>query len=223
MITCLIAEKLSFGGGLDRLPPFACLSRSDWRKARAIMDISADWCRPSHAPLEEVQAEFLLELQMGLFADPAGLDRAGRLLHRRVGRQVREWYSRSPVVRCSWVSQTSSPGRRWAPSTRMTAKRTQSLPLIPCRQLTWRHFAVSNLVCADTEVTSGIAFFLGHPRAATGNYADVGRFDLLLKSYANTGRMLRDRIRYRQRHRHKHSRSKPGRMDPFDLRRRGQI
>lgn len=40
--------------------------------------------------LEVVQAEFFLELLMGLLASPAGLDGAGQSLDRGVGRQVGE-------------------------------------------------------------------------------------------------------------------------------------
>lgn len=39
---------------------------------------------------EVVQAEFFLELLMGLLADPAGLDRTGQSFDRDVVRQVRE-------------------------------------------------------------------------------------------------------------------------------------
>src|SRR5687768_11077993 len=42
------------------------------------------------AALEVVQAEFFLELLMGLLAYPARLDRAGQSLDRGVGRKVRE-------------------------------------------------------------------------------------------------------------------------------------
>lgn len=40
------------------------------------------------AALEVVEAEFLLHLLVGLFADPAGLDHGGELLEGRIGGQV---------------------------------------------------------------------------------------------------------------------------------------
>jgi len=46
MMACLIAGRLGSGCGPEILFPLACLSRSDWRKARAIMDISAWRCSP---------------------------------------------------------------------------------------------------------------------------------------------------------------------------------
>ena len=38
------------------------------------------------SPLEVIEAEFLLELLMGLLADPSCLDRPGEVLERRIGR-----------------------------------------------------------------------------------------------------------------------------------------
>lgn len=122
----------------------------------------------------------ILSPPFSLLADPAGLDGAGELFDRRVGRQVGEVVlafacrSRLPdkpdlvagqmLSVISWIRCVGPSATR----TRTAAKWAESVHLVPRRQLTWRHFSASSVACADTEVTSGIAFFLGHPRAATG-------------------------------------------------------
>src|SRR5215213_573316 len=53
------------------------------------------------APLEVVEAEFVLHLLVHLLADPASLDRRGQDLERRVGRMVRQVVlalARGPVL-----------------------------------------------------------------------------------------------------------------------------
>jgi hypothetical protein len=64
-------------------------------------------------------------------------------------------YLRSPFERCSPMTQTSSPGRCWAPMsrmrwggpsatrTRLAAKRADRRPFVPLRQLIFCHRAVS--------------------------------------------------------------------------------
>jgi len=44
MMGCRIAGTLGFGGGPAILSPFGLLGRQDWRKAKAIKDISACRC-----------------------------------------------------------------------------------------------------------------------------------------------------------------------------------
>ena len=128
------------------------------------------------AAFEVVEARFLLQLLVGLLADPAGLDGSGELLERRIGGKVGEMVLRSPVERCSPTTRTSSPGRcraplswmRWAgPSatrTRTAAKRADRRPLVPRRQLTVRHRAASSIARAVIDFASGRGYRRGRPR-----------------------------------------------------------
>src|SRR5580692_9112605 len=113
--------------------------------------------------LEVIEAEFFLELLVGLLADPSRLDRGGERLEVGVGRQVGKIVLRSPEARRSPTSQASSPGmccmplswmRCGGPSairTRTAAKEAAKDPLVPLRQLTRRHFAVARTSSAGAE------------------------------------------------------------------------
>lgn len=86
---------------------------------------------------------------------------------------------RSTVL--SPMSHASSPGRCWAPMswmrwggpsatlTRTAANLAASLPLVPLRQLTFCHFALSSMAFAVTDWVSGTWRWRGRPRPATGN------------------------------------------------------
>ena len=67
------------------------------------------------SPLEVVEAEFFLELLMGLFADPSRLDRGGKRLEGGVRRQVGKVVFALAEARRSPMSQASSPGMCCAP------------------------------------------------------------------------------------------------------------
>ena len=115
------------------------------------------------AAFEVIEAEFFLELLVGLLADPSRLDRGCERLEAGVGRQVGKMYLRSPEARRSPTSQASSPGmccmplswmRCGGPSairTRTAAKEAAKGPLVPLRQLTRRHFAVARTSSAGAE------------------------------------------------------------------------
>ena len=113
---------------------------------------------------EVVEAEFFLELLVGLLADPSRLDRGGERLEVGVGRQVgKRAFGVSPEARGSPTSQASSPGiccmpvswmRCGGPSairTRTAAKEAPKGPLVPLRQLTRRQFAVARTSSACAE------------------------------------------------------------------------
>src|SRR3974390_69256 len=86
------AGKLGCGGGLPTL--FFPLCGSE---AAMLEEGVGDHChqgvtvKPMPGPsFEVIKPKLFLELLMGLFADPARLDGAGKRLNRRVGWQVRE-------------------------------------------------------------------------------------------------------------------------------------
>jgi hypothetical protein len=65
---------------------------------------------------EVIEAQFFLELLMGLFADPARLDRAGESLDRGVARQIGEIVFALAIRAMLPTNQASSPGMCWAPA-----------------------------------------------------------------------------------------------------------
>ena len=104
---------------------------------------------------EVVEAEFFLELLVGLLADPSRLDRGGERLEVGVGRQVGKIVFALARGATLADGQASSPGmccmplswmRCGGPSairTGTAAKEAAKGPLVPLRQLTRRHFAVA--------------------------------------------------------------------------------
>ena len=161
-------------------PPLASLRRRGGRKAKAIMDIGQCRCRPvQDRPSKWSRPSSSLSCRCACSQTQRAIDGPGKLLQRGVRRQVGQVDFRSPVERCTPTSQTSSPGRCWTPMswirwgdpsatrTRRSAKRAHSRPFVPRRQLTVRHFAVSSMVCAPIDVTSGICRWRGPPNPAT--------------------------------------------------------
>ena len=61
--------------------------------------------------LEVIETEFLLQLLMSLLADPSCLDRRSQAAQVHPSGQVGKIVFFSPDVRCSPMSQASSPGR----------------------------------------------------------------------------------------------------------------
>lgn len=121
--------------------------------------------------LEVVEAEFLLELLMRLFADPSCLDGAGERLDRRVGRRGREIIfalAGRAMLANPPTSYTSSPGRCWLPMSRIrwvgpsatrTRKAAKRAPFVPRRQLTCFHGCPASSFSAARDLLSGMWCF----------------------------------------------------------------
>jgi hypothetical protein len=113
---------------------------------------------------EVVEAEFFLELLVGLFADPSGLDRGGEGLEVGVGRQVGKIafalargaaLADQPGLLAGHVLHALVMDALWRTigdiRTRTAAKEAAKGPLVPLRQLTRRHFAVARTSSAGAE------------------------------------------------------------------------
>jgi hypothetical protein len=112
---------------------------------------------------EMVEAEFFLELLVGLLAEPSRLDRGGERLEVGVVGQVGRIVFALAEARRSPTSQASSPGMGCMPlswmrcggpsamSTRTAAKEAAKGPLVPLRQPTRRHFAAARTSSAGAE------------------------------------------------------------------------
>ena len=86
------AGRLGWGGG-----PRILFSPSGFVEAAGLEERVGDHCHERvsvqaspRAAFEVIEAKFFLKLLMRLFADPTGLDGAGKLLERCIGRQVGE-------------------------------------------------------------------------------------------------------------------------------------
>ena len=132
------------------------------------------------SPFEVIEAKFLFQLLMGLLANPSCLDGGRQGTQTGRCRQIGEIVFLSPELRCSPISQASSPGRCCWPlslircggpsavRTRTAAKRALSLPFVPVRQLTVWHLAPASMSSAGIDRISGTCRRRGRPRLATG-------------------------------------------------------
>ena len=109
-----------------------------------------------------VEPELLLELLVGLFTDPPGLDRGSERLDGGIGRQVRHivflFPGRPPladepdlVTRHALHTVIEHPVlMAIRNATRRAVKRHVSRPLVPRRQLTLCHLPSANNASAET-------------------------------------------------------------------------
>ncbi|ESZ55487.1 hypothetical protein X727_33080 [Mesorhizobium sp. L103C119B0] len=139
--------------------------------------------------IEMVKAEFFLELLMRLFAYPARLDSACELLERGVSGKVgeiifalagRAMLADNPDLLAGQVlgaHVADALGWTVGNRTRTAAKRSERRPLVPRRQLTVLHRAVSSIACAVIDFGSGMCRCAGgrvRQRGRSSQYRHVG-------------------------------------------------
>src|SRR3984957_13189143 len=128
--------------------------------------------RPS---LEVVEPEFLLQLLMGLLANPSCLDRGSKAGEVHPGAQVGEivfLLSRRAVLAdqpslVPWkmlLPLVPYPLGRTVGSTHTDGGKPGCRPLVPLRQLTVLHCALANMSSAAVDRLSGTCRLRGRPR-----------------------------------------------------------
>jgi hypothetical protein len=130
------------------------IGEGDGRHQRVAMQT-----RPG-APCEVAQAEFLLELLVGLFTHPACRDGSSQSAQRRARRQVAE-VEFTLAVRAPFANQPRRlpadancyKGQAATYPNLPAANRAASVPLVPCRQMTRRYVKTALTVRASPSGT----------------------------------------------------------------------